>query len=48
MSELSGIEVLMNEEWVLSEATDLFMSTQRNDSSECAGVPSQSDGDLTE
>ncbi len=48
MKELSDIEVLMNEEWVLSEATDLFMSTQRNDSSECEGVPSQSDGDLTE
>ena len=48
MNELSDIEVMMNEEWVLSEATDLFMSTRRNDSSECEGVPSQSDDDLTE
>lgn len=48
MNELCNIELLMNEEWVLSEATDMFMSTQRNDSSECEEVPSQSDGDLTE
>lgn len=48
MNELCDIEVLMNEEWVLSEAIDVFMSTQRSDSFECEGVPSQSDGDLTE
>lgn len=51
MTNPEDIEVLMNEEWVLSKATDDFLrlkSIQKNDSSECEVTPSQSDGDLTE
>jgi hypothetical protein len=45
------IEVLLNEEWVLSKATDDFLrlkSIQKNDSSECEVTPSQSDDDPVE
>jgi hypothetical protein len=45
------IEVLMNEEWVLSKATDDFLSLksiQKNDSSGYEVTPSQSDGALAE
>jgi hypothetical protein len=49
MIDLKDIEVLMNEEWVLSKATDDFLrlkSIQKNDSSGYEVTPSQSDGDL--
>jgi hypothetical protein len=49
--DLKDIEVLMNEEWILSKATDDFLrlkSIQKNDSSECEVTPSQSDDDLIE
>ncbi len=50
MIQLEDIEILMNEEWVLSKATDDFLrlkGIQKNDSSECEVTPSQSDVDPT-